>query len=316
MKTGYRILGLVIALLLLAYFVYFCIHSFDGRALAMLYEPRVIGAMAVATCLYGLVVPVSALAWRKLLRSKPDRLGWQELCGIMGFTQLAKYLPGNVAQHAARSMLAMARGMTFRAFATSVTMETALAALACVVVGVLGMAFAGGNVELPPPMAHWLPWLALALVAAMVVAPDLARTLLRSVGNSRIGKFVSHWEGDIPGRAAQIFAFLSYCVNYLVIGLGLYVVASSLGLDARHSYGQLTAVFAISWLAGFIAPGLPAGIGVREGVMAMMLGGASASGEVLGTILAMRVATVAADLGWFFLGGWFLARVAARKNHE
>ncbi|HEY5850763.1 MAG TPA: lysylphosphatidylglycerol synthase domain-containing protein [Lysobacter sp.] len=303
-------IALIVALLALAYFGWFCFKAFDPQALAKLYEPRVIAATAIAAGLYALIVPVSAMAWRKLLVPHSALPGWKELCGIMGFTQLAKYLPGNVAQHASRAMLAMSRGMTFRRFATSVTIETILAVLACAAVAGVFTVSGSASPRVPLALVIWFPWVVLGLCVGVAFAPEVVRCLSRITRDSRIGIFLSSWQGEIPGRPSQLMAFAGYCLNYLVIGLGWFLIARALGLGSGYSYGQLTSVFAISWLAGFFAPGLPAGIGVREGVMAMMLGGVNASGEVLSAILAMRIATIAADLVWFFLGGWLLARNA------
>ena len=91
-------------------------------------------AMLSAVAFYALIIPVSAFAWTRILSDLDERWSLWQLSCIMGSTQLAKYVPGNIAQHIARVSLALKQGMKTGAFTTSVAVETALAILACLVV--------------------------------------------------------------------------------------------------------------------------------------------------------------------------------------
>ena len=167
---------------------------------------------------------------------------------------------------------------------------------------------------LPQGVESLLPWLVAILSVSVIAAPTIIGWSARWALQTRWARHATRLHSVIPARPAQFFAFLGYCSNYLLIGFGFYLIAKSAGLGSDLGYAQLTAVFALSWLAGFLSPGMPAGLGAREGVMALMLGGTAAQGELLGAILAMRIATVAGDLGWFFLGSFFLSSSKGNRD--
>jgi hypothetical protein len=97
-------------------------------------------------------------------------------------------------------------------------------------------------------------------------------------------------------------AFAAYSANYLTIGLGLWTIAQSTGHLAHIDYWYLTAVFSLAWAIGFVTPGAPAGLGVREGAMMFMLSGMAPEDATLLLITAARIATLAADAVWFTVG--------------
>lgn len=66
--------------------------------------------------------------------------------------------------------------------------------------------------------------------------------------------------------------------------------------------------FAVSWIAGFVVPGAPAGLGVRELVLTAWLGDALPATTVVVLVLALRVATTIGDAINFGWGSWALAR--------
>src|SRR3546814_13250074 len=60
-----------------------------------------------------------------------------ELTRLISLTQLAKYIPGNIAQHASRAALSLKRGMPIRPYMSSVIQETLLACAARIIVGLI-----------------------------------------------------------------------------------------------------------------------------------------------------------------------------------
>src|SRR3546814_10111891 len=73
--------------------------------------------------------------------------------------------------------------------------------------------------------------------------------------------------GGLPGPGATLIAVTIYAGNYLLIGLGIWLLAIALGMAHEIDYAMATSAFALSWILGFLAPGAPAGLGAREGLM-------------------------------------------------
>jgi hypothetical protein len=82
-------------------------------------------------------------------------------------------------------------------------------------------------------------------------------------------------------------------------GLHVFVLAAALG--AGHGgvlLAQSTGAFAAAWCTGFLLIAAPAGAGVREAVLVLLLG--SAIGRSQATVIAVlsRLLFLLADLGW------------------
>jgi uncharacterized membrane protein YbhN (UPF0104 family) len=126
-------------------------------------------------------------------------------------------------------------------------------------------------------------------------------------------RFLSH-VGGLPGPRATFGALAAYVFNYLIIGLGLWLLASAMGLPDAFDYGLVTAVFALSWVLGFLAPGAPAGLGAREGIMLLLLNGSASGQSVVIFVLMARVVTMLGDALCFCVGS--LAGSGVSNTHK
>lgn len=291
--------GGAFALLLAAYFVHFAIGTLKQYDLGALLAPRLLAATAVAAVLYALIIPVSGWAWSVLLRDIGQAWPAPRLAAIMGVTQLAKYVPGNVGQHIGRAALSLSKGIPPGSYAVSVLVETLLAMCAGLAVGL-------ACVLLSPQPASLVLTEYRLLFGVLVVAMSLALLALLALPKlaallpwllRRIASTARWVDGDFatPRSSAIVRAFLAYAVNYFLIGFGLWLVARAIGGEVVADYFYLTAAFALSWLIGFLMPGAPAGLGVREGAMALLLASVGTGDAVLVMIAAMRLATLAGD---------------------
>jgi uncharacterized membrane protein YbhN (UPF0104 family) len=58
----------------------------------------------------------------------------------------------------------------------------------------------------------------------------------------------------------------------------------------------------LSWIAGTLTPGAPAGLGTREFVMSKLLSDAYPEAKVLNMVLTLRVVSILGDMAVFFIG--------------
>lgn len=292
MKRLWRTAGLIVAMGLMAYFFWFAWRNLDPQVLVTtLSRPGTLLALVLATFCYMTIYPATGFAWRQLLLRQGQARPVRDLTRLIGIAQLAKYIPGNIAQHAGRAALALKQGIPLQPYVASVIQETLLTSAASVIVGVLLLA-------LTPATAHLSEyrWLLLLLLSGSIGGtllfcirlppprhPGLTARLIRSVGG-------------LPGPAATLKAMAAYSCNYLMIGLGVWLLATALGLADSIDYPLATAAFALSWILGFLAPGTPAGLGAREGIMTLILQGHGSSQQIVQLVLLARVASMCGDL--------------------
>lgn len=316
MSSLRRIAGWLLAASLAGYFAWFAWHALEPGALGALISPGVAAALVAAALLYAAIIPITAWAWARLLARQGE--SWQvvTLARLLGRVQLAKYIPGNVAQHAGRAVLSLKAGMGGRPLAVTVVQETMLAVAASVLVGVLALALsAPGIAQLPPNSRGWLLGLGACLGLLVIVLSAFDRSpssLLQS--RSRLSRLLGR-AGGLPGARVVLPALAGYGLNYLLIGLGLWLVARAAGMPAALDLSLAIAAFALSWLLGFLAPGAPAGLGVREGIMVLLLAGAVPDADALAFVLLARLVTLTGDAIIYF-ASWLPTPGAGGKGLE
>jgi uncharacterized membrane protein YbhN (UPF0104 family) len=265
-----------------------------------------LGTLVAAAC-YAAIIPITACAWAGLLEPHAGRFDWRCLAQIMARTQAAKYVPGNIAQHALRATLAARAGIPVATFAGTVTQETILTIMASVVAGFVAAALSTGLAGGIAPEQ-----------IGMVTATAIGAALLAATAGyaaHRLGGRTSSWLRHVSEWIARYLhlrdlrplslAFAAYCLNFVMIGGGLAFLASMLGLSPHIGFAEATAAFALSWILGFLAPGAPAGLGVREGIMLALLSGPAPQEGVVIFVLLARLATMIGDAACFAVG-WLL----------
>jgi hypothetical protein len=107
----------------------------------------------------------------------------------------------------------------------------------------------------------------------------------------------------LPRNRTLTVALLVYVANYLLFGTGVAAMAVLLLPSQNSHWLQLTGGFALAWVVGFFAPGAPAGLGVREGLLLALLQSSYARADALAIVIAMRIATTTGDVLCFAVGG-------------
>lgn len=309
MKRCLPWLGLFATVALAIYFFYFLTQSFSWKGVAALLEPGNALSIIGAGFVYVIVIPLSGWAWSRLLSGMGLDWRWRKTSAIIGVTQIAKYVPGNVAQHVGRAAMTLSRKMPPDVLAGSVLVETLLTMGAAFLVACIGLLWmtnpgkADGDV-----LSHTL-LLTLTLLGIVLPGTALCFRMLSSLRqrSAWLHKWVSE-DLRFPSFWVVLQATLAYSLNFLVLGAVFYIVFSAFSPSAEASYFSLTAAFALAWLVGFMAPGLPAGLGAREGMLGILLAGQMPETELLNVLLGMRLATIGGDLLSFALGAWLTRR--------
>jgi hypothetical protein len=302
-------LGGLLAVGLGLYFAWIAVPALSDADGALLGDAGVWGFLAITAFCYALIIPISAWAWSGLLTHYGNSPGWRTLCVVMARTQLAKYVPGNIAQHGLRLALALRAGVRPDAFSGTVVQETILAMAASLLVGVVGLTIAGRDLEdvVSRQAGYVAAFAALAAMAVVLVALR-AGSRRDSPAGERAGLLerLLRYVGIIDATSV-VRCLAAYCANFLLIGVGMALLARSIGMPAEAGFAAVTGAFALSWVLGFLAPGAPAGLGVREGIMVLLLAGTAPQEQLVGFVLLARVATMAGDAACFAIG-WMASR--------
>jgi len=315
LKRAVKWASIVLALLALAYFVRHALHTLQGHDLSALVHDQGLWGMALLTLLYTATIATTAAAWKWQLAAVGHRATYGWTITVLAVTQFGKYLPGNVGHHIGRAGLAIDAGVRMSAALLTIGYELLLAIVAAAHLCAIG-------VLLWPPAAlagqAWLEhrWTLLALVstgavAGLLLAPHLVAMLTALRGGDR---------GDARVLSLDlrtiVGSYAMYVVGQIAVGVGLWGLALALlpAGSAVPSALFFVGAFATSWIAGLVVPGAPAGLGVREVVLAAWLADALPPDTAVLLVLAMRVATTIGDAINFGWGSWALARRRAKQH--
>lgn len=309
MRRVYRWIGMAVVLAASIYFFAFVLDAYRHIDLGALLSVGGLLAITASAVLYALIYPISGWAWGRMLCDLGEARPALRLMMIMSITQLAKYVPGNIGQPLGRMTMAAREGLPTGVTLRTLVYETLLAVFAAGGVGIATLALSG--VALPERHEAESALLPLAVVLAMIGALlgfylfPRAIVLLRRL---RPPTTVASIKVRALSSPIASLCTAAYVCNYLVTGLGLYLVAHHVAPEQVDSYLFLTAAFALSWLAGFVTPGAPAGLGIREGAMVAILSSQYEPAAAVSLVLAQRLATTFGDLIGLGFGGFLLLR--------
>lgn len=259
-RTWLRALEWAVALVVLAAIARYLAREWDRLASRPWDVDWVL--LALGSGLVVLAYSVFVLLWRHLVSSLGGRLSVVDAHRVWYFGNLARYVPGKVLQLAGTAYLARARGLS------------SVLALGSFVVAQLFVIVAGLALTLAtlPGSGSFLPGGSMgALAAAGALAMLLLTPLFdhaHRLGLRLAGRGEAHVRVSVKTRVGLI---LGYLVAWIVFGLAFALFVQAVADPPRGSTPTLMGICAAGYLAGWVAVFVPGGLGVREGVYALLL---------------------------------------------
>jgi hypothetical protein len=246
--------------------------------------------MAGAVVLQACSALLDAWSWGWLLRAFEVPTTMRQSLAIFGMAQFAKYLPGNVVQHVGRVVLARRAGWHTERVTLSLLVENVFAfgaggLMALCGLTVSGDGLVGGERLLTAAGLAILGWLAAATGLHSVLArpPEFLRRRLALNAPLHIRTSV------------LLIYFGIHVLSFAVMGCCLAILLWGLAWAWPPGVWRVPAGVAVAWLAGYVIPGAPAGIGIREAVFTAFLSPHIETGIVISAALLWRIVSLAAD---------------------
>lgn len=290
MKTLINIVGKVITVLSLVFIVsavyrlgfdFGTVKNVPGFLLLMLFG-------GVVICITVFLLGMAWGQWLNFFSQKRNAM--KEIVCVYAKANIGKYLPGNVMHYVERNMFAGNMGISQKKIALSSIFEVAGQAGIAVVI-----AFCFSQKQLQESLvnlgvANYAGYFAAAAVAGFVAVAALCywfRDKLRKLLEGYT------WKGFL---AAGVKSVSLYAVVLLAGGLILVALYVFMGGTVSFPVAmQLVAGYIIAWVLGFVVPGAPGGIGVREFVMTLLLGGVVGKELILTLSILHRLVTIVGD---------------------
>ncbi len=278
-------------------------RSFISMKLDVKYIKNPVYAVVLVVFLsigYAVNVFISSYAWKSTLEFiNKEKIPFHEILTVYAKSNIGKYIPGNIMQFAGRNILAGKLGfkqldITF----CSIIEIVMLLFTDCVLSLVFAMkSFKGVLKALSYKINTNLIY---GILIVIILAIAVVIWLL--VKKSGIIKNYKHFF-TINFIKLLCKLFCIYSLTLIIPGIFLVMILK-LVLGASMSLPIIMITISgsmISWVVGFIVPGAPGGIGVRESVILLILAPTFTNNIVLLAAILLRIASTFGDVIAFLL---------------
>lgn len=216
---------------------------------------------------YGLALFILFGSWFYTLReNSPARVPARAGAYVYALSNLAKYLPGNVFHFASRQILGARLGWSHAAIARATLLEiVAIVTGVCLIILVVGLSSSGDASarmifgDDSPLIRYWRNAAVALLIAGAVtfVIMSWMRLPERLFG--------------VSAKAIVVVLCLVTAFFALYALLAIVFVHGLPTASTAPPWAMLVIAYLLAWLAGFVVPGAPGGLGVRESVLVLLL---------------------------------------------
>ena len=297
MKKALKIIGNIVMIAALAFVVKKLLDM--DISFSQLSEGRVVCALVLCFVIQTVIIICSCYPWLVFTRSLSGRkIPFSAAMPVYTQSNLYKYLPGNVFQYVGRNQLAADMEISH----VDVACATVLDVLFCVFwTAVISVIMLGGRIaELLSKYGRNLLIVGLVGIVLVTVLILAVRMKFRDKFKAYISRYSKAFAKE---NRPMLLRGVFYYLLQNAVSAAMYMGCLAL-IVPQADTGELTALtgaFLFAWIIGFVTPGAPGGIGIREGVMLFVCGDSFADRIVL-FVLVMRIGSVFADVAAFVIG--------------
>ena len=271
--------------------------------------PAFAGISALALVLNMISTVIMALVWGKWISFfSSTKVNRSDVVTIYGKSSIGKYLPGNVMHYVERNLFAAEYGLSQDKIAFSSVMEIVGQVLSAVLISLIllpasfrqkVLAVVGENSK------------TLIIIATIGIAVLILLAVILAFRKVNIGKYLKEYKAG--NFVTTLVVTLAGSVVYLIMngcGILLLWIYCSGGVPDMENIRLIVSSYAAAWVCGFVIPGAPGGIGIREAVLSILLGDIT-GGVLMFLIIVHRLITIIGDFAIYFIVTF---RPARRKD--
>jgi len=298
MKKLFKIAGNIIVIIA----VIFLIKRFADMdiKLSQFKSSGVIFSLIITTIIQTVLIIFGCFPWLVFTRAlSGKRIPFSKAMPIYTQSNIYKYLPGNVFQYVGRNKLASDMQISH----IDVACATVFDIFFCVFsTGIISFLLLGGNI-LKLIEKYGKNFLVIGICGIILLTAVIL--ILYFKFRNKFRQYISRYSKAFKGNnrfemlKGILYYFLQNTVSACMYYFSIKLIFESTSGDFSVLI-TLTGAFMFAWIIGFITPGAPGGIGIRESVMIFVFG--EAHEEIMLFVLAMRISSIFADILAFIIG--------------
>lgn len=235
---------------------------------------------------YGASLFLLAESWHRIVCGFGDEARRRTYLSLTA-TQIARYLPGNIAHILGRAMWLrngpLTDGDLLRATAIEILVTPTGAVLALLLLSPVITAH------------HFLLSDFTGYAASLLMITGIFVLFSRaSAYSGKTGQWVRKLR--LPMLLSTVFMLFLGAIFAIILNI----------VDTSPPATAMTAAI-IAWVVGYITPGVPGGLGVREAALVLLVSGSTGADMVVLASILLRIVTTMGEL-CCFAAGWFIHR--------
>ncbi len=216
-------------------------------------------------------------SWQKIMCMLGSSISFTQSSWMISTTQIAKYLPGRIWYMIGRVYVGKKEKMSSKNLAVSMILETCLLIISSSIIFLFSVIVVG---------SYGLASLSICLILLVIAIVILNPHILSRVVNFLL-KILKKPNIKITISYSQILKLSIYFFGLWIAQIiGFYFLINAIYPMPISKIFTLSAAYTLSWMTGFVVIFAPGGLGVREGMMTLLLS------SILPTPLAIAISFI------------------------
>lgn len=278
-----------------------------------LFQKKNILPVTTIIIVQAIIVVTNTYPWKKLVQLLSRKtITFQESIPVYVKSNLLKYVPGNVFQYVGRNELAVNKQIPHLQVATATIIDIGMTVFSSFVISLVFLSdYMFSFVKKNPHLFNWIFLTVILLIAIIFILGIVFRKKLSSKFENY--RYLLHRK--------SLFVLLKCLIYYIIVMMissfmymitVVYILNVNVGTEL---WLQLFSAYTLSWLVGFITPGAPAGIGIKEAVMVGVTGNLINVSTITLSMVILRILTTLSDI-LAFLCVQLWKYILKKKRHK
>lgn len=247
--------------------------------------------LLAASCCWTFSVYLNSQGWRFILELiHKQKVPWNTSFIVYASANIAKYLPGNFGHFLGRNLMGENLGISQANLATSSILEIIFCIFSAAIFSIFPLNANALN-KLSTINISSSGWILITLI--------LIFTFFIIGQRERVSQYIV--ATFFPISAIQLKKSLCslsiYLFSFLIMGFSLFVLVINLtSANANISPFMVIGLYSLAWFVGFIVPGAPGGVGIREVALLLTMSQFYSQEQLIPLLIAHRLVTILGDL--------------------
>ena len=296
-----RYIGNIVTVVVI-FLIYRKLLSYDLKYTLFL-QPHV--AICIGICLVAYVINVlaSPLPWMQMLKITSNyKVPYQTAVSVSVRSNLFKYIPGNIFQYIGKNELAIRCGISHTKVAASTALDVIVMFSTSILLGILFV-----RKSLFSIINRYINLNSVIIVTIFIFFLLIFFFLYivhkKNISYMKILRIIAKRKN----LNCIVLCIIYYIIQNIWVGL-IYILELWIISDQQIEAIPFLLIIGaniISWAIGFITPGAPGGLGIREAVMIFIVHGIFDESIITLSSVLYRIITIVGDLLSFLLVGGF-----------